>query len=148
MDIDAVDIRCYIQTQSENVRVWDARKRSIQVKEVIMPRGKLSDEAKKAIGDATRARWARYRNEKSLGSPISLGGKPGRKRKATGKRRGRPPGSKNAVTVSMSSAMPVSMPVARMTGGEFGHQSTGALVDMRRKIDLELADRFVRDYVG
>ncbi len=87
---------------------------------------KLSPAARKAISQAARRRWAKYRAEKKKGGVMSYrkpGPKPGRKSKKG--RRGRPPASA-AGNQEMSS------------------HSLEDLITMRRRIDQELADRLVR----
>jgi len=74
-----------------------------------MPRGKMSEEAKRRISEAAKKRWAKYRTAKASGKlPAGmkhLGRRPGRPPKAASMsvvaavkgRRGRPP---KAVTIS------------------------------------------------
>src|SRR5262249_2930839 len=98
-----------------------------------MAKRKLSPEAKRAISEAARARWARYRAAKQQGI-VTIGGRPGPKPgrgRITGGRRGRRP-----------------MGVGAAGGAAFMGQSTDELISMRRRIDQELADRYVREYQG
>jgi hypothetical protein len=87
----------------------------------------LSPAARKAISQAAKRRWAQYRAKKAGGAKMKRG-KPGPKPGRKGGRRGR-------------------SVAARKTGGYAGH-SVNELISMRRSIDLEIADRMVREHVG
>lgn len=93
-----------------------------------MPR-KMSEAARRAISEAAKARWARYRAAKKSGNaPMTL--------RVKGKRgkRGRPKVVRGAAQ--------------SLNGGAFGGHSIDELVSMRRRIDQELADRLVRQAIG
>lgn len=114
---------------------------------------KMSPAARKRVSEASKQRWANYRAAKAAGT-LPARSKPGPKpgtrtattafptfglapmtleaRPATGRRPGRPK-TVRRVTVTR-------------TGGEFAGQSLMELVALRRTIDLELADRTVRQY--
>ncbi|MFO0973155.1 MAG: hypothetical protein U1A27_06940 [Phycisphaerae bacterium] len=98
-----------------------------------MAKRKMSPEARKRISEAVKNRWAKYRS--GVGPRMGRKkGKPAGKAapkagKATG-RRGRKPGKGRAAMGSASNLAGV---------------ATAQLLSMRRQIDLELADRYVRE---
>lgn len=127
-----------------------------------MAKRTMSPEARQRISESQKARWATFRANRGISTPMSLGARTSGKRGT--KRRGRPPMSDNiiissdsigggGVTMRSHSEGHSSNASHASRGGnsvttEFGGQSIDQLIALRRKIDQELADRFVRDYAG
>jgi len=87
---------------------------------------KMSAAARRAISEAAKKRWAKYRVAKASGAPVAT------------RRPGRPAGSKRRGRPARAAA----------SGLVFAGHTTNDLVVMRRRIDQELADRLVREIIA